>query len=218
MQIDCVHCCTVSKNLIIFNVFEVLIAPPSQKHEFSGIIICSCLLPSLDFLWKLILWTWSLRMTLLDTPRKNSDKRERKSSIRGQLLIHHPLCTNVLLSTDVCICTENLNVCVLSFCLQLCCICSSWQRKPWCCSSSVSCCGPAILLFSSLSLISKTQSDSSVPAPSRPPGFLLCIAGGATKSGLMQTGRLLASYIQYVYGAWFMSSSIQWPLERLLLD
>lgn len=29
------------------------------------------------FLWKLILWTWSLRMTLLDTPRKNSDKRER---------------------------------------------------------------------------------------------------------------------------------------------
>lgn len=79
MQIDCVHCCTVSKNLIIFNVFEVLIVPPTQKHEFSGIIICSCLLPSLDFLWKLILWTWSLRMTLLDTPRKNSDKRERGS-------------------------------------------------------------------------------------------------------------------------------------------
>ncbi len=95
-----------------------------------------------------------------------------------------PLCIICIENVNVflCVCTCALSVYTVQ-CLPAALLCL-WRltKGPWCCSSSVSRCGPVVLLLSSPPVISKTQSDCSVPALIRLPGSSLCVAGWASKS------------------------------------
>lgn len=179
----------------------------------------------------LILWTYSyiysLSLPLMSLYRytlcsnnthKSVDNSERRGSdplkAAAWSEVFMCLCVSVQRALGMYMCAQ----CVYSICLQLCCVCGSWQKDFWCCSSSVPHWGPVLLLLSSLPLISKTQPDRSVPALIRLPGSSLCVAGRATKSEHDRNGRLLIRYILYVCGAWLVSSCVYWPSGRTLVD